>query len=305
MSSKKSKKKEKKVKVKDVTKKMAKLSVDRKPLLRAADWVPAKTYVIILALGLSEWEDENDDDWNRASTLWDFFESKLPSDNMLWLDEEKDPETHLEEIEEFLGDTCERSLLIFYYAGHGDAPEDREEDYDLSFCHPDEDEEEEVESLQLSQLVETIEEEFWGSHVLMFADCCCSGQMARYVEQIQSELAYAAVTSAEEDELSTGQWTFTDCLLNGLRGNSIMDADGNGMISLQELMDHIQRQMHEVNGQSALAAHTASFNTNLNIATSSKIKAKKPSYEKKTKKTKKSKKDSKKKKKQSKDEDDY
>ena len=273
--------------------KMAKLSLERSPLGRSPDWNPAKTYVVVLTLGLAEWADEDDPQWNRAEVLWDFFgQALVPEDNMLWLDEEESAACHLDEIAEFLADTEEGSLLIFYYAGHGHG-----EDGEFYFWHPDddddddeeedddddeEDEEEEEEeegtsSMSLTQLMQEIEDQFWGSHVVIFSDCCFSGMVAKRVGATQSSLAYAAITSASEKELSTGEWTFTDCLLNGLRGDSDIDVDRNGMVSLGELADYVAKQMRAVNAQSSLSSHTPNFRMEMSIATSTQLKSRIPS----------------------------
>src|SRR3989338_681361 len=140
--------------------KMAKLSLERSPLGRSPDWNPAKTYVVVLTLGLAEWADEDDPQWNRAEVLWDFFgQARVPENNMLWLDDEEDEE--------------------------------------------EEEEEEGTSSMSLTQLMQEIEDQFWGSHVVIFSDCCFSGMVAKRVGATQSSLAYAAITSASEKELST------------------------------------------------------------------------------------------------------
>src|SRR4051794_16403888 len=60
---------------------------------------------------------------------------------------------------------------------------------------------------------------------LLLADCCYSGCLADAVSQQARRIAYACAASSLASELSTGNWTFTEGLLAGLRGQAFVDAD--------------------------------------------------------------------------------
>ena len=69
---------------------------------------------------------------------------------------------------------------------------------------------------------ETIERCFKGSHALLLVDCCYSGCLADAVKEQADRVAYACVLSSLASELSTGNWTFTEGLLAGLRGRRLV-----------------------------------------------------------------------------------
>jgi hypothetical protein len=208
------------------------------------DWSPANTLVLVLGLGLGDWADEDDPSWRRHATLAEFFtKAGVPEDQLLfWEDEKGHPDQFREALPPFLQNSDEDTKFIFYYAGHGSF----EEGDDFYFCHPDTED-----WVSRAELFTIIEENFNGWQVLLLADCCFSGALAREVEGRETEYGYAALTSATSDISSTGNWTFTDCVLGALRGDSAIDADGNGAISFQELADHVVARMRDEEEQPA------------------------------------------------------
>jgi hypothetical protein len=121
-----------------------------------------------------------------------------------------------------------------------------EEGDDFYFCHPTAEE-----SISRAELFDMIEGNFNGYQVLLMADACHSGALAREVATRETEYYYAALASATSDVSSTGNWTFTDCILAALRGDARIDADADGTISFQELADHVIAQMRDVEEQPA------------------------------------------------------
>lgn len=214
------------------------------PPMAKKDWSPANTLVLILGLGLNDWADEDDPSWRRHATLARFFKKAgVPADQvLLWEDDDGDTEKLRENLPTFLQNSDENTMFIFYYAGHGS----KEEDDDFYFCHPTAEE-----WVSRAELFQIIEDNFNGYQVLLMADCCYSGALAREVESRETEYYYAALTSATDDITSTGNWTFTDCILSALRGDASIDADNDGTISFQELADHIVKQMRDVEKQPA------------------------------------------------------
>ena len=55
----------------------------------------------------------------------------------------------------------------------------------------------------------------------------------------------------EPDEESTGNWTFTECVLKGLRGDPAVDLNGDGSVSLDELARYTKRTMASQEKQKA------------------------------------------------------
>ncbi|TAE15030.1 MAG: hypothetical protein EAZ95_09155 [Bacteroidetes bacterium] len=228
------------------------------------DWKPRNTKVFILGLGLEDWDDPNDPIGHRDAVLHKFFrKSGVPGEQNIHIGNEGgDRDSILEFLPDFLADSDEDTFFIFYYAGHGEGVEESEYDYDLYFCHPDED----LDSFTLADLVETIEGNFNGYNVLMIADCCQSGNIARFAETAETEFYYAGLTSALATESSTGAWTFTDCLLEALYGKSHLDRDDDGTISLAELAKYAKEQMREIENQKSDFGHGENFDPDVRLA---------------------------------------
>lgn len=229
------------------------------------NWNPQNTKVFVLGLGLEHWDDPSDPIGHRDTILHQFFKNNgIPDNqNVHFRNKGGDRESILEFLPTFLQDSTEDTFFIFYYAGHGGEVEDSENEYDLYFCHPSE----YLQSFTLKDLVEIIEGNFNGYNVLMIADCCYSGNLARFAKTAQTEYYYAALASALADEESTGAWTFTDCLLEALNGNAELDRDKDGTISLAELAKYIRKQMQEVDNQKSDFGHGENFDPAMRLAT--------------------------------------
>jgi hypothetical protein len=96
-----------------------------------------------------------------------------------------------------------------------------------------------------------IGETFRGDRALLAADCCYSGELAKAVERQAGRVGYAVFASSSASELSTGNWTFTEALLDGLRGHAGCDLDDDGRITLAELGRYIAADMRVGEGQLA------------------------------------------------------
>jgi hypothetical protein len=230
--------------------------------MTARDWNPKHTKVIILGLGLADWADPEDPIGDRDIVLHQFFKkSGIPSEQNIHIRDEKgDYKNMMKFLPDFLADSDEDSFLIFYYAGHGNPVEDSDYEYDVQFCHPEKD------SLSLGNLIDCIEENFAGWTVLLLADCCYSGNIARFASNTDSEFYYAGLSSALSTKTSTGAWTFSDCVLSALQGEAQLDSDENGSISLQELADYVKEQMKEIDDQKSDFGYNEGYDTGMRLA---------------------------------------
>jgi uncharacterized caspase-like protein len=122
---------------------------------------------------------------------------------------------HLRDV---LRQTQPGDFLWFSYQGHGDkrpnsgmflVPYDTDGSTNKS---------ERETAYKLSDLLSDIESDFRGSHVLLSGDCCHSGQMAVVAPHRKGRIAFGAITSSLSSEVSTGNWTFTNALIEGLTG---------------------------------------------------------------------------------------
>lgn len=226
------------------------------------DWKPASTHVVILGLGLDDWADPDDPSWKRHETLAKLFKKAgVPDDQVhFWGDDEGTAGAMKEALPEILGNMDEDGLFVFYYAGHGDL--DTEENGEFYFCHPTDEED----TLYGSELLDIIDENLAGERAVIFVDCCFSGWMARAVSELETDGEYAVLTSSTADIESTGNWTFTDCLISALKGEHGLDENGDGSISFDELTKHVVERMRKVDSQPADYAHTEAFDPSFRLA---------------------------------------
>ena len=125
-------------------------------------------------------------------------------------------------------------FLWFHYSGHGWkgrdgmylVPYDNDGKTNRGFKET---------AYKLSALLEDIEQHFRGSHALLTGDCCHSGQMAIVAPNRKGPVSFGAITSSLSSEVSTGNWTFTNSLIDGLTGYGPVDLDRDGGIDLSEI----------------------------------------------------------------------
>lgn len=155
-------------------------------------------------------------------------------------------------IERALADVVARAgsdaTLLFYFAGHGVRDD---EDGEIVFTT--------VETrldkldrtgLRLSKLPGILAG-FRGEKVILLADCCHSGGLAEVAEALRGKRQVVALTSSEASNTSSGNWTFTQTILDGFDGRALLDRNADGVLTLTELSDevgeamcHRERQRH-------------------------------------------------------------
>jgi hypothetical protein len=79
---------------------------------------------------------------------------------------------------------------------------------------------------------------------LLLADCCHSGGLAQVAEALhKAGFEAASLTSADRSNVSTGNWTFTQTVLDALHGDALLDENGDGGITLEETAREVARAM--------------------------------------------------------------
>lgn len=237
---------------------------------RAADtdWDPARTWVC--AIGVLEWKKSGD--WTsfeskdrRDAQLVEFFKSRgVPQDHIAYL---QDREAMLDSIREtmaaHLAKTAAGDLLVFYYCGHGSAREDG------SVCFANYDAGEKGKDWTVTDILDAIEKDFKGDRALLLADCCHSGSLAdEAAKRPRSRIAFAALASSSANQVSTGNWTFTQSLLDGLRGHPLIDANADGSVTLGEMAGYSKEDMALFEGQRAAFTATDRFAASTKMAKS-------------------------------------
>ncbi|MCC6807012.1 MAG: caspase family protein [Deltaproteobacteria bacterium] len=137
------------------------------------------------------------------------------------------------------------ATLVFYYAGHGIQRAGGNiifASYDVSAG------EAEKTGLVLKELVplfvDGAKKRFKGKRVILFADCCYSGGLGAVAKSLNAAgIDAVALTSADDSNTSTGNWTFSQTLIDALNGRSICDRNDDGKITLQELASEVKDAM--------------------------------------------------------------
>jgi RNA binding chromodomain-containing protein/agenet domain-containing protein len=130
------------------------------------------------------------------------------------------------------------ATLWFYFAGHGAKSKTGVSEfalYDGRWPIPD--------------VFSMIERRFPGTTALLFADCCYSGSLGMEAMLRAGRVSYGAITSSLASAISTGAWTFTECLIDGLRGALPLSADSDGLIAFSDLARYAEREMAFSDGQ--------------------------------------------------------
>ncbi|MCP4775309.1 MAG: hypothetical protein GY880_13825 [Planctomycetaceae bacterium] len=229
--------------------------------LSASEWKPGKTHALII--GVLEWESDltaypklNRKDVALRKQL---IERGTPPKNITMLLDSKASLTSIwDAIGETLDNVAEDSTLIIYYAGHGWHAED-----DFYFANHD------VRlgrsnrhtAWSMKKLAAKVAAEFKGKQLILWADCCYSGGMKLIAEALASgKTPCFSLTSAAMENVSTGNWTFTQCILDGLAGSPLIDTNQDGNISLGELQGEVQNAMHHLEGQKS-GYYTSDFDS--------------------------------------------
>jgi hypothetical protein len=220
------------------------------PPLRADELEPSETHAIIV--GVLEWQHglhpypKKD---RKDQELRDLLVRRgTPAANIALL---LDKAATLPKINDAVTRTARAagpgSTLIVYYAGHGmPGPGDN-----YFFANYEIDTRRMAETgWGLNELGETLAREFKGKRVILWADCCFSGGLEHVVDRLaKAGIAAAALTSAGPANCSTNNWTFTQSIIDGLNGEPMIDADGDGRITLGELAVEVREAMKHREGQ--------------------------------------------------------
>lgn len=207
------------------------------------DWEPNRTWVFIV--GILKWKDSETfksfpQANRRDAQLAEFFRGAgVPANQLVFLrDEQATIRRVRAEFSEMLSQTREGDFLFVYFTGHGYKSEDERETLFATY-----DASERLPGWSTRSIVRDINWGFRGSRVMLTADCCYSGALARDARGLNSEISYACVTSATADQESTENWTFTEMLLASLRGTSYADLNSDRQVSLGELVENARRDM--------------------------------------------------------------
>lgn len=215
----------------------------------AEAWDATRTWAVVV--GVLEWKNPGFAPFSKANRkdqeLYDVLLKRgVPRQQAtLLLDEAATRAAMLNAVRDAARKADERSTLVFYYAGHGVR---RENHYYLA--NYDAGDEPEGTCVPISEIAAILKREFRGRRVLFFADCCHSGGLREAAAAVAATKRQAViVTSVSPEGISTGNWTFTETLLDGLTGRFTVDRDADGAVTFQEMAEDVGAAMKYVERQ--------------------------------------------------------
>ncbi len=233
---------------------------------RERDWQAQRTWVFVV--GVLKWQHR--DMFNsfpqtnrRDAQLVEYFRAQgVPDDQIIFLKDTQATSRRVQyEFPAFLARARPGDLLFFYYTGHGYKSEDERSTYFATY-----DAGESVGGWATDAIVRDIEKYFRGSRALLTADTCYSGSLAAQAQRIGHRVSYASLTSSSSNQESTGNWTFTEMLLAGLRGKAFADTNNDGDVTLSELAEDIRQDMAFAEGQRSTFTTIGIFPSDMVVA---------------------------------------
>jgi hypothetical protein len=112
-----------------------------------------------------------------------------------------------------------------------------------------------------------IEQGFHGDRALLIADCCYSGGLVDEMQRRELTFACGCLCSSFSHNSSTGNWTFSDVVLSGLRGNPIIDENRDQVIEWSEVGRAAELDMAFAEEQKSMAAANQAFDEQMHLAT--------------------------------------
>ncbi len=162
----------------------------------------------------------------------------VPADHLsLLLDEAATREQIEAKLIEAASAAEPESTLLFYYAGHGTRVGE-------SGCFANYDMTGSEDGFRIDRIADIVEDHFEGRRVLLFADCCFSGLLGNDVQRVGAAgFEAACATSVVAESTSTGNWTFTQTLIEAFGGDPTLDRDGDGAVERGELDGAVRSAM--------------------------------------------------------------
>lgn len=213
-------------------------------------------------VGLLEWQDAENfkpfpQENRRDDELLNVLRSKgVPEEQIYKLKDKTATTAQIQNVfENFLFQSQPDEWLFVYYTGHGYKDEDGRvqlASYNAGVNGAG--------GWSVESIPETIERFFKGKRAIIALDNCNSGAITDAVKNRRSKISYAALATTPASSSSTGNWTFTESLINAFRGKSYIDTDKDGKISFGEMIKNSYEDMLFAEEQVAQSELTGDFN---------------------------------------------
>jgi hypothetical protein len=204
----------------------------------------AKTRALVI--GILSWQDPRfrgfPTEGRRDATLVSTLRRKgVPESNIVFLRDRDATRAAIEQaFTRAVAATAADETLLVYYAGHGSRAEDGKAFFvpwdAVSGSVP-------RTGVSMEAMVDAVTAASFRGRAVFAADCCYSGSLTREAQRRSSGRPVATLTSSMASVVSTGNWTFTECLLAGLDGAAVADTDRDGTVTLEDLGRFTDAQM--------------------------------------------------------------
>ncbi len=231
-------------------------------------WEAKRTWVF--GVGLLEWKDSESfasfpKENRRDETLIKVLKDRgVPAAQIVYLqDRTATTEKIRSEFLKLLTKTRAGDTVFVYYEGHGY----KDDDGNTFFASYDVDLEKNP-GWAVASIPSTIEKYFRGSTAIIAMDNCYSGSMIKAVTDARIKVSYAVMASSSASQSSTGNWTFTEALINAFKGSSVTDDNNDGVVTFAELEANASADMLFGEEQVASFAYVGGFDPAMKIADS-------------------------------------
>ena len=224
------------------------------------EWDPASTWVFGVGViefkgEMTEWPQEG----RKDVVLMDRFKARgVPGDHVKFLkDKDATRDGVAAAFAEFRKKPGANDTLIVYFTGHGS----RGDNGDTCFTPYDYDSGKRAETgWGVADIFSGIEADFQGKRAWLMADCCYSGALCVEARKHRgSRVAYACFASSSASTESTGNWTFTECIIRAIDGDPVCDLNGDGMVRMREAASFAETEMAFAEGQLSTFAAVGRF----------------------------------------------
>lgn len=214
-------------------------------------WEPSKTHGVVV--GVCQYDKAS---WVQAIGTYkrkdqefhdQLVKRGVPKENLrLLLDKDATRAGIADAVRDVVKSAPKGSTLVFYYAGRGGRRGD-----DLALACHDLPNKRASDGYPVSELTAALAKTS-ARRVILFGECAHSGGLTSAAKALADKgVAALSLTSADDVGTGEGTWHFTASLIDALRGDVLLDADGDGHVSAAELArdvadhaKHIATQRH-------------------------------------------------------------
>lgn len=176
----------------------------------------------------------------------------LPQDHIDYIADRKGTLANIKPaFASFLERTQQGDFLIHYFTGHG-GDGDFETTNGGSYSH--------------AWIAKQIASKFHGTQALLLGDCCDSGSLEDVVQNASGPSALACLSSSSRTESGHGNWTFSQAVLDGLRGEPFVDLNHDGYITIDEIAAHVRHDILFYEHNHSIYKKTPNFNGKMVVA---------------------------------------